>query len=146
MTMAEALRLRTMARKSVFYGGRYDGLSVQQMLDMKKYGTLRWYYFHCSMISYLPDILDELHITERYRIDKPGTDPSMYEELQEAQEKRFKSKLATISTDDPARACAIYKHRKRREVARARDRVRQEMNSDRVFYSKANMQRRNHGH
>lgn len=146
MTMNETLRLRTMARKSVFYGGRYEGLSVQQMLDMRRYGALRWYYFHCSMISYLPDILDELHISEKYRIDKPGTDPAMYEELQEAQEKRFNSKLATISEDNPTRACAIYKQRKRKEVARARDRVRQEMNSDRVFYSKANMQRRNHGH
>ena len=68
--MAEALRLRTMARKSVFYGGRYDGLSVQQMLDMKKYGTLRWYYFHCSMISYLPDILDELHIYSKANMQR----------------------------------------------------------------------------
>lgn len=46
-----------MARKSVFHGGKYDGVSVQQLLDLKQYGFLRWCYYNYSMISFLPDIL-----------------------------------------------------------------------------------------
>ena len=67
--------LRTLARKSVLDFGKHKDRSVQQLLDLKHYRVLRWYYYNCSMISFLPDILDEIGIPEESRIAKPGKDP-----------------------------------------------------------------------
>ena len=73
--------LRTLARKSVLDFGKYKDRSVQQIIDLKNYRALRWYYYNYSMISFLPDILDEIGITEDMRIPKPGKDPMMCEAL-----------------------------------------------------------------
>lgn len=132
-----------MARKSVFSFGKYEGLSVQQVLDMKNYSFLRWCYFNCSMLSFLPDILDELSIFEDFRIEKPGTDVEKYEAYKRFMEIRFKIKLK--KTDDKE-GCSIYSTVEKRRRDNARDRMIRVMNADRVHYSKGAMQRRNHGH
>ena len=136
-----------MARKSVFHGGKYDGVSVQQLLDLKQYGFLRWCYYNYSMISFLPDILDELHILENWRIEKPGIDPEKHEQLQERLERKFKAKVMSISEDgDVPRAIATYRRWKRHRSIGLNDRRSRLYNKDRVRYSKGAMQRRNHGH
>lgn len=71
------IHLRTLARKSVLDFGKYEGWTVQQCLDMKNYRILRWYYYNCSMISFMPDILDEIGIPEDKRIAKPGKAPEI---------------------------------------------------------------------
>ena len=73
--------LRTLARKSVLDFGKYEGRSVQQVIDLKNIRLLRWYYYNCSMISFHTDILDEIGITEEWRIDKPGKDPEKGQQL-----------------------------------------------------------------
>ena len=72
-----------MARKSEFTFGKWELYTVQQVLDLKGYRSLRWYYYNCSMVSFLPDILDELWITEEWRIEKPGTDPEKGNQLED---------------------------------------------------------------
>ena len=144
--MSEALRLRTMARKSVFNIGKWEGYSVQQVLDLKGYNSLRWYYYNCSMISFLPDILDEIGITDEWRIQKPSVDPARGEELQDKIAKRYNGIMAAISKNDPKKACAIYSRYKKNCGTSRRDKYYSAMNEDRQYFSKGAMQRRNHGH
>ena len=77
----DVVLLRKLSRKSIINFGKKEGYSVQQMLDLKEKGYLRWMYFNCSMISFLDDILDEINITEDFRIQKPGTNKEKHEEL-----------------------------------------------------------------
>lgn len=144
--MSEAIRLRTMARKSVFSIGKLEGLSVQQALNLKLYGVLRWYYYNCSMVSFLPEILDELGITDEWRIEKPGTDLDAYERFREWKEKSFNALLANISETDKGKAIGLRKRQERIKRGKAMARLVRFEREDAKSFTKGNMQRRNHGH
>ena len=105
----DVTRLRTMARKSVFDFGKYKTYTVQQVLDLNGHKALRYYYYYCSNISFLPDILDEIGITEKYRIAKPGTDEKMDQLLQTEKDKRMKRMIGRLGENNPAAAKEIYK-------------------------------------
>jgi hypothetical protein len=77
-----AVLLRTMTRKSVFHGGKYDNVAIQELLDAHKNHYLRWVYFNMSNISYTDEILEELKIF-KHKIPKPGKDPEYGEEVEE---------------------------------------------------------------
>ena len=77
--MSDVVLLRTLARKSIMTGGPHEGLSVQMIINMGRQWRLAYTYFRYGMLSFLPDILDELGITEQFRIDKPGSDLEMFE-------------------------------------------------------------------
>jgi len=72
------LHLRQMSRKSVFESGRHEGLSVQQIIDLSYHTYLGYVYFHYDKISFLPDILIELRITDEYVINKPGKNINIF--------------------------------------------------------------------
>ena len=144
--MSDAIRLRTMARKSVFNDGKYEGYSVQQVIDLKAFNYLRWRYYNSSMVSFLPDILDEIGISEEWRIVKPGTDPNKYNKLEEKKLKAYKGMLREISKTDPVKACAINNTIKARLRGRAYKKLVFVVKADNAHFSKAAMQRRNHGH
>lgn len=142
----DTLNLRTMARKSVFNGGKHEGRSVQQLLDLQHTRYLRWVYFNLSKISFLPDILDEIGITEEWRIEKPGKDPEKGRALDEYKDKNHNNFLKRQSETDPQRAIredAHFKATLRRESRRS---SRQFFKEDARFFSKGAMQSRNHGH
>ena len=144
--MSDVLRLRIMARKSVFTFGKWDMYTVQQVLDLKGYQSLRWYYYNCSMVSFLPDILDELWITEEWRITKPGTDPEKGKQLEDNIQKHFNRKIAEMYKEDPDKAMRMYTNHQKHIGINARDKKWWWKNLDRKMFSKASMQRRNHGH
>lgn len=79
--MSEVILLRKMAYKSIFQTGIYAGMSVQQVMDLKKQSYLKWVYFNQSDISFIDEILDYLHISGEYLIKKPGTNPNLLEKL-----------------------------------------------------------------
>lgn len=81
--MTDRMLLRVMARKSIFTGGKYEGLSVQMVLDLGKIWGLVCRYYRYDTISFLPDILDEIGITEEFRIKKPGSDIHLFEKWKE---------------------------------------------------------------
>ena len=134
-----------MARKSVFNEGKFEGYSVQQLIDLKEYNYIRWCYYNMSMLSFLPDILDEVCITEEWRIDKPGTNHDKYEELAELKRKQFNILLHNISQNDTKKACTMNNRIKARKRNHAFIKYISERNADRNYYSKAAMQSRNHG-
>lgn len=144
-----AIVLRTLARKSVLGFGKNADYSVQQMLDMKHHMALRWYYYNCSMISFMPDILDEIGITEEWRIDKPGKDPEKGRMLDEEKDKNYKLMLGRINDLDENgvnKAIKIDAKRKAQNRKRARREYRSFAREDNSYFSKGAMQRRNHGH
>ena len=62
--------LRKLNRKSTLKFGMYGDNTVQELLTFKRYNYLRWVYFNQDKITFMDDILDELSITEHYRIKK----------------------------------------------------------------------------
>jgi len=70
---------RVLTRKSILgFGYKEDrDLSVQMLLDLGKKTLLRDAYYGLDKIDFTDDILNELEITEQYRISKPGKDRLM---------------------------------------------------------------------
>jgi len=70
---------RVLTRKSILGFGyaEYRDLSVQMLLDLNKHNLLIDVYYGLEKIDFIPDILDELGITEEFRIIKPSKDRVM---------------------------------------------------------------------
>lgn len=73
-TVQGTVLLRTMARKSLFKIGKYENLTVQEVLNMGDTNYIAYSYFCLSNISFTEDILAECEISNR--IPKPGCEPS----------------------------------------------------------------------
>ena len=145
--MSETVTLRTMARKSVIdWPGRYTGRSIQQMLDLKNYRALRWYYYNYSKITYQDDILEEIGITDRWRIAKPGTDPELNEKLNEWKEQNVTCYLGRLSDENAKEAYAKGGKVKKKIKSAAWRRYRDFKRKDNRDFSKGEMQSINHGH
>ena len=96
MDIEGAIRLRTLARKSVLWFGKHQGLSVQQLLDLRCATYLRWVYYNIAGVSFSDEILEEITIRVARRIEKPGTAPEMHQEVskENLQKISFKSRLS----------------------------------------------------
>ena len=70
--------LRIMTRKSKIGFGKYKDKTVQEMLDLRHFRDLISSYYKLTSINYTEDILNELKITEQYRIEKPSANKEMY--------------------------------------------------------------------
>ncbi len=70
--------LRTMTRKSRLGFGKYKDLTIQHIIDMRLNSVLVSSYFKLTSINYIEDILQEIGISEEYRIEKPSSDREMY--------------------------------------------------------------------
>lgn len=144
--MSDVTLLRTMARKSVFNFGEHEGRTVQQVLDLKHYRRLRWYYYNCSKVSFLNDILEEIGITEEWRISKPGKDPEKgrdLDDIKDAKEAVFK-KLAYEEGNEAAMGEMMKK--KARNRKRNASRMVGFEKQDARRYAKGAMAWKNQGH
>ena len=74
---------RKLTEKSLMKFGKFADSTVQQIIDIHKIRYLRWVYYNCSQIDFCETVLDTLCIDEEWRINKPGTDPDQYDELNE---------------------------------------------------------------
>ena len=70
--------LRTLTRKSKLGFGKWKDYTVQELLDLKKHKVLISPYFKITSINYIEEVLNELKITEKYRIKKPSSNKEMY--------------------------------------------------------------------
>lgn len=71
----ERVTLRKLTRKSIIGFGKHSDMSVGQLIDFQKTPYLRWVYFNMSNIDFMPEILDEIHVPDEYRIANPGKKP-----------------------------------------------------------------------
>ncbi len=76
-----AVLLRTLTRKSVLWFGKFEGLKIQQIIDLRHQTYLRWIYYNCKEVTFLDDILSEITIIEDRRIAKPGICPEKHREV-----------------------------------------------------------------
>lgn len=138
--------LRKLAPKSILDFGKFEGQSVQQVLDQNHTRILRWYYYNYDRISFLPEILRRIGINEDDEIPKPGKNPEKGIEVNERLEKKEKRfcKDAFLS-ENKKKIATICRQKRERVKAERAILVRSEI-SDRSKFSKAAMQRRNHGH
>lgn len=144
--MSQCVLLRTLSRKSVLDFGQYQGRTVQQCIDLGNTRYLRWVYYNCSKISFFPDILDEIGITEEWRIEKAGKDPEKGKLLDDEKEKNYKNHLRRLSDTDPLEAIKHSRKFEARIRRQSNRRLMQFERSDTKEFSKGAMQRRNHGH
>lgn len=79
----ESILLRTLTGKSVLWFGKYNGVKVQQVIDLRSHTYLRWIYYNITGITFTDDILKELTITENRKIKKPGIAPEMHDKVME---------------------------------------------------------------
>lgn len=127
----EAIRLRTLTKKSLMTFGKYHDWRLGDLINMGKQEYLIWCYYNLSMISFMPDILDELGITEEWRIEKPGIDEDLFFKLK---------KEITMNKTDLER----MKDKSHRDKESRLDSYRQSKQS-KYKETKNYMQKKNHG-
>ena len=76
-----SILLRKLTKKSTLNFGKFKDYTVEHLFGMKKQIELTSIYFKLSTITFTDDILDELGITEEYRISKPSKNVELYQEF-----------------------------------------------------------------
>ncbi len=105
-----SVNLRKLTRKARLGFGYKDikNITIQDILIMNKHKELIKIYFGLDKITFMDDILDELGIDEKMRIEKPGKIRDL-----EKRDKLIKKALVTV------------KARKKEEVAAFREMAKQ---------------------
>jgi len=123
---------RTLTRKSILGFGYSENrdLSVQMLLDLKRHYILISSYFNLDKINFTDDILDELGITEEWRIDKPGKNVEKGKEFNHY-------RMDKMSDEDRIKYMAFAKKESQCRKSRLR--------SSQTTYRADNLRARNHG-
>lgn len=76
-----SILLRKLTKRSTLNFGKFKDYTVEHLFGMKKQIELTSIYFKLSTITFTDDILDELGITEEYRIQKPSKNVELYQDF-----------------------------------------------------------------
>ena len=76
-----SILLRKLTKKSTLNFGKFKDYTVEHLFGMKKQIDLTSIYFKLSNITFVDEILDELGITEEYRIEKPSKNAELYQDF-----------------------------------------------------------------
>lgn len=127
----DTVRLRTLTEKSVIGFGRYSDSTVGMLISYEKTHYLRWCYFNFESITFTDDILSKIHIPNNFRINKPGKDLIKHTELNEHIMNKIPA-FAKLKKESHLRRVrmASYVSAKKQDL---------------FYYSKGNLQRKNHG-
>lgn len=79
--------MRTLTLKSLLKFGRFHDHTVGQMIQLEKHDYLRWAYYNCSEISFMPDVLQIIEID--HIITKPGVDREYHKEQKMVEVNKF---------------------------------------------------------
>ncbi len=136
----ETIRLRTLTRKSILLFGKYEGRSIQQLIDLRQANYLRWVYLYFEGISFIPEILKEIHLKP---IEKPGCDRDLAKKINDIEMKcamAIGNKINPIEAQIKASKIKNYKHREhKRNYMSFKKR-------DSLAFKKSRMQGKNQGH
>ena len=128
----DRLLLRTLAKKSILGFGKYADMTIKNLLDLNRTTYLRWIYYNMDMISFSNEILEEIKISDDFKIQKPGKAPEKHDLLNDI----LWDKIGSFNKFKQE------SHRKKVRKARAVNRS----IVDKKRFSKANLTRINHGH
>lgn len=70
---------RTLTLKSMLKFGKYEDLTIANIINLGKGSYLRWVYYNYSGIDFMPDVLDMIQIPLDYRLEKPNKNPEMFD-------------------------------------------------------------------
>lgn len=134
--MADRTLLRTLTKKSRMKFGRYRDFTVGDIISTV--ADYRWElgscYYNLSMISFDEEVLQELGITEEFRIPKPGKSNS-YNET-----RFFLLKIKDMLPEQEIlKAFRVRKQEQKRATANS-------LAKSNIKFSKGSMQSKNHGH
>ena len=87
--MSESILLRTLTGKSVMWFGKYEGLKVQQIIDLHYKDYLRWLYYNVAGITFTKDVLIAITINGERTILKPGVAPEKHQQVFEENRKNM---------------------------------------------------------
>jgi uncharacterized protein (UPF0305 family) len=125
-------RLRTLTMKSILWFGKYEGMTISQIIALKHTRYLRWIYYNIQIVNFMEDVFNEIHILEKDRIEKPGTNPEKYDNL---------NRRIIGITDDFTVLKSLSHTKKNRKMEQIR-----RNNSIKYKDTKTYHQRINHGH
>lgn len=128
--------LRILTLKSRLTDGKFSNQTVETVIAIDP--MYLWYvYYNIEKLTFVEEILQAVGITQR--IKKPGIDKKLYHKLCCS---NIKEQASKMDQDHRDKFCIRQKaQRKKKTVCSyARAHIR-----DKIFYSKGNMQRRNHG-
>ena len=72
---------RIMTRKSTIGFGKYKHYTVGHLIEMRCFKALISIYYRMNGIWFTDDVLNEIGITEEWRIEKPGKDRAKHIEF-----------------------------------------------------------------
>ena len=129
----DAILLRTLSFKSIFWFGQYNGMSVNQLITIHKGSYLKWIYFNIEGISFTDEVLDKIKLFPDVRIKKPGVYPEKWKEYVLLQRKV---------------SCGLEGHiNKIRNKSRLRARyVSTNKSNQKSYFKKSILQSKNQGH
>jgi len=125
------IKLRNLTYKSQLLFGKFKDCTVQDLLNMQLTGYLRWVYYNCDKITYIPEILEKIYVQEEDMITKPGKDPQKGKELSE----KIRHRTGVERIVQRGRFRNIQKAKNKGFYVR-----------DGIKYSRQAMQRKNHGY
>ena len=129
----DVIRLRTLTMKSTLWFGKYEGMTIFQIISLNHTRYLRWIYFHNEIVNFTEDVLEAIHLRfEKDRIEKPGRDPEKFKK---------QSNRITAATDDFKVLKTLSRSRKDRKMDLIRKR-----NDSKYAHTKKYYQRKNQGH
>lgn len=105
---SDRILLRTLTLKSKLKVGKYAEDTVQRLLDRRQYKELQHIYYCYERITFTEDVLDLMKIRPDERIEKPGTNKELFNQI------RTKVAYALIGKN----AGAIIKNRQKRNARR----------------------------
>lgn len=97
--MPDHINLRILSRKSTLKVGPHAKETLQKLLDLKMYRHLRMIYYTYEAISFQDNILDEIGVV--FRIDKPGSDPSLIKRTNAIKDAALVRRMHTAEKGSP---------------------------------------------
>jgi hypothetical protein len=124
------VRLRKMTAKSTLEEGRYAFMKVGDLMKEVEHITyLVNIYFRYDNLSFTDEVLDQLGVTEEYRIEKPGSNRVRF----------YDWKMQFLDTDEKR---LRHYNDKQRDLKQYRKSM---SKADNFRFTKQNMRDRNHG-
>jgi hypothetical protein len=130
--MSDVILLRTLTEKSCLKFGKYADIPLYNLLALGHTRYLRWIYFNMSNISFMPNILEQIGITNEFIIEKPGKNAEYHVFINDMKD----SKMFTKSK-------RMFKGKSK---AAKQSKFRSLIYADKQMYSNASLARRNQGH
>ena len=140
---------RKLAMKSKLGFGKFESLTVQDILKIGKAEYLFWIYYNASNIDFLPEVKEAVGIT--VEIDKPGKDETLFRrligEMRQARKEELQASWDAMTEEERKmrrfKKASIKKARKKRK-SNCLD-IEQKLREQRNSQSKAYMQAKNQG-